>query len=235
MNRPQSHRMGTIANGAKRILVIAPHGDDEVLGCGGTLAAEAAAGAEITLVVMAMGGIKHCHLADEAAAADRLAELEAAAELLGIARTRVLFPGRDMRLESVPMLEMVTALDAALAEGCDECYFPEPSHNLDHRRTHEATLAALRPAGHPCPGLVATYEGTVAGWDSPAGVGGKLYVDVAATLETKVAALHAYRSQVRAYPHPTSEEAVRRLAAMRGLECGLACAERFQVLRMVRR
>jgi LmbE family N-acetylglucosaminyl deacetylase len=220
---------------AKRILVIAPHGDDEVIGCGGTLAAEAAAGAEVALVVMAMGGVKHCHLDDAATADARAAEMEAAARLLGIACTRVLFPGRDMRLESVPMIDLVTALDGVLAEGCDECYFPEPSHNLDHRRTHEAMLAALRPAGRPGPGLVATYEGTVAGWPSPAGEGGRLYVDVAATLETKVAALHAYRSQVRAYPHPTSEEAVRRLAAMRGLECGLQCAERFNVLRMVRR
>jgi LmbE family N-acetylglucosaminyl deacetylase len=163
-----------------------------------------------------------------------MAEMEAAARLLGIARTRVLFPGKDMQLESVPMLEMVTAMDDVLAEPYDECYLPEPSHNLDHRRTHEAVLSALRPSGRCSPGLVATYEGTVCGWPSPAGPGGKLYVDVAATLETKVAALYEYRSQVRSYPHPTSEEAVRRLAAMRGLECGLGFAERFHVLRMVR-
>jgi LmbE family N-acetylglucosaminyl deacetylase len=220
---------------ARRILVIAPHADDEVLGCGGTVAAAAARGAEVTLVVTAMGGIKHCHLETAAEAADRVAEMEAASRLLGIARTRVLFPGKDMRLESVPMLEMVTAMDEVLSEPCDECYFPEPSHNLDHRRTHEAVLAALRPCGRPSPGLVATYEGTVCGWPSPAGPGGRLYVDIAATLEAKVAALHEYRSQVRSYPHPTSEEAVRRLAAMRGLECGLNHAERFHIVQMVRR
>jgi LmbE family N-acetylglucosaminyl deacetylase len=219
---------------AKRILVVAPHADDEVIGCGGMLAAEAAAGTQIALVVMAMGGVKHCHLDDAATIADRVAEMEAAARHLGIGSTRVLFPGKDMRLESVPMIELVTALDAVLAEGCDECYFPEPSHNLDHRRTHEAVLAALRPAGRQAPRLVATYEGTVVGWPSPAGPGGRLYVDVTTTLEAKVAALLAYRSQARTYPHPTSEEAVRRLAAMRGLECGLAAAERFHLLRMVR-
>jgi LmbE family N-acetylglucosaminyl deacetylase len=220
---------------AKRILVIAPHGDDEVLGCGGTLAAAAARGAEVTLVVMAMGGVKHCYLEDEAPVADRIAEMEAASGLLGIARSRVLFPGKDMRLESVPMIELVTALDEVLGDRYDHCYFPEPSHNLDHRRTHEAVLSALRPSGRPSPALVATYEGTVSGWESPAGRGGKLYVDVAATLETKVAALHAYASQVRPWPHPTSEEAVRRLAAMRGLECGLNHAERFHIVQMVRR
>ncbi len=67
-----------------------------------------------------------------------------------------------------------------------------------------------------------------------AGIGGKLYVDVAATLDTKIAALRAYRSQIRSYPHPVSEDAVRRLAAMRGLECGMDCAERFQLLQMIR-
>ena len=215
--------------------MIAPHADDEVLGCGGTVAAAAAAGAEVALVVMAMGGIKHCHLETAAEMADRVAEMEAAARSLGIASTRVLFPGWDMRLESVPMLELVTAVDEVLSPSCDELYFPEPSHNLDHRRTHEAVLSALRQTGRPSPGLVATYEGTVVGWPSPSGEGGRLYVDVAATLEAKVAALRAYRSQIRSYPHPISDEAVRRLAAMRGLECGLDAAERFQVLRMVRR
>lgn len=219
----------------RRILVIAPHADDEVIGCGGTIARAARRGAEVSLIVMATGGIKHRHLLEAVTTDERLIEIETACRTLGIAQSKVLFPGHDMRLEDVPMLELVTALDATIfSADYDECYIPEPNHNLDHRRTHEAAVTALRPCGRRLPRLIALYEGTVLGWQSSAGIGGKLYVDVAATLDTKIAALRAYRSQIRSYPHPVSEDAVRRLAAMRGLECGMDCAERFQLLQMIR-
>jgi N-acetylglucosamine malate deacetylase 1 len=220
----------------KRILVIAPHADDEVIGCGGTIIRASNDGAQVTLVVMGMGGIKHCHLSSAITIDERLAELQASCQKLGILQSKILFPGFDMRLEDVPMLELVKALDDILStEEFDECYLPEPTHNLDHRRTYEAALSALRPCGRPLPDLIALYEGTVPAWQSPAGGGGSLFVDVADTLETKIAALHAHTSQLRVYPHPTSEESVRRLAAMRGLESGLQFAERFHLIRMVRR
>lgn len=218
-----------------RILVVAPHADDEVIGCGGTIARAAAAGCHVTLVVMAMGGVKHHHLGTAASREERHAELEQAAALLGIGETRVLFPGWDMQLESLSMFQLVTALDEVIAaRDYAECYLPEPSHNLDHRLTHEATLSALRQRGRRPIRLIASYEGTVAGWQSSAGPAGRLYVDIGRTLEAKIAALNAYSSQIREYPHPTSEEALRRLAAMRGLECGVEHAERFHVHRLVR-
>ena len=228
MNSPQG-------KSAKRILVIAPHADDEVIGCGGTIARAAGSGADVTLVIMATGGIKHYHLEESVTTRDRLAELEASSKSLGIARSRVLFPDRDMRLEEIPMLEMVTVLDDIIRGAeFDECYLPESNYNRDHQLTHEAAVAALRPCGKKQPGLIVCYEGTVSHFGSPAGTEGMLYVDIASTLNQKIAALHAYGSQIRPYPHPISEEATRRLAAMRGLECGLEYAERFRVLRMLR-
>ena len=225
----------TSANSKKKILVISPHGDDEVIGCGGTMALASKEGAEVTLVVMATGGIKHHHLLTPVLTVDRLSEIAASCNRLGVINHRVLFPGHDMRLEALSMLELVTALDEVLASNeYEECYIPDSSHNLDHRRTHEAAIAALRPCGRRPLNLVAVYEGTVASWRSPAEAGGKLYVNIDSTLDTKIAALQEYRSQLRAFPHPTSVEAVRRLASVRGLECGLNCAERFKILQMVR-
>ena len=85
-------------------------------------------------------------------------------------------------------------------------------------------------------------QGGIARIDAATGAGTVISAAAAAADGSMTKAAHnaapallAYRSQVRPYPHPTSEEAVRRLAAMRGLECGLACAERFHLLRMVRR
>lgn len=219
----------------KRILVIAPHADDETIGCGGTLALAAERGAVITLVVMAVGGIKHYHLEQAAMARARLDELEASARILGVARTKVLFAGHDMRLEDLPMLEIVTALDDVVRSAeFDECYIPESSHNRDHQITHDAAVAALRPAGRKPLKLIAEYEGTSRNVHSDTAPAGTLFVDIEATLSKKLAALREYKSQIRDYPHPISEEAVRRLAAMRGLECGIQVAERFRVLRMIR-
>lgn len=219
----------------KRVLVIAPHGDDEVLGCGGMVARAAAEGAQVTIVVMSTGGIQHYHLATEALPDQRAQEIHAASGILGANAAQVLFPGHEMRLETLPMLQLVTALDQVLAERrYDECFIPEPSHNLDHTLTHQAALGAFRLGSVTVPGLIAMYEGTRPGWQSPVGAGGDLFVNIASTLETKIAALEAYGSQIRDYPHPTSSEAIRRLAAQRGMEAGLDYAERFKLLRLVR-
>ena len=222
------------AEGIRKILVIAPHADDEVIGCGGIIARAAKNGSQVKLVVMATGGIKHHHLEEIASTDDRLAEMKSAAQTLGIRATQVLFPGRDMRLEELPMLELVTALDGVIrADDFDECYIPEPSHNRDHQLTNEAAIAALRPSGRRPMNLVAAYEGTSYDFRTATTPAGTLYVDIAATLDSKIEALHHYTSQARTYPHPMSEEAIRRLAAMRGMECGVDYAERFRVLRMV--
>ena len=218
-----------------KILVIAPHADDEVIGCGGLVALARESGADVTLVVMAAGGIKHNHLEESVTTSDRLLENDVSRKILGFQRSRVLFPGYDMQLEIIPMLEIVTALDDVIYDiEFDECYFPESSHNRDHQITHEAVVAALRPCGRRQPSLIACYEGTVFDYRASIVAGGMLYVDIASTLDKKVAALHAYKSQIRPYPHPVSEEAIRRLATMRGLECGMNYAERYRIIRMIR-
>ncbi len=219
----------------KKVLVIAPHGDDEVLGCGGMVARARAEGALVTIIIMAAGGVHNYHLAVEASLDQRLEEIHAASKILGVSGTRVLFPGHEIRLEALPMLHLVSALDEALAaQAYDECYIPEPSHNLDHTLTHQAALGAFRLGSNNTPPLIATYEGTRSGWQSPMGAGGDFLVNISATIDVKLAALSAYGSQIREYPHPTSLEASKRLAALRGMEAGVDYAERFRILRLVR-
>ena len=219
----------------QQVLVIAPHGDDEVLGCGGMIARAASEGARVSVVVMGAGGLRHYHLTVAASLDQRVEEIRAASRIMGAADAKVLFPGHEMRLETLSMLQLVSALDDVLAgRAYDECYIPEPSHNLDHTLTHKAALGAFRLGSTTTPPLIATYEGTRSGWQSPAGSGGDLFVNISSTIDTKLAALAAYRTQIREYPHPTSVEASRRLAALRGMEAGVDYAERFRILRLVR-
>jgi N-acetylglucosamine malate deacetylase 1 len=226
----------TLFQWAQRILVISPHADDEVIGCGGTIARAIEGASEVTVVVMSIGGVKHCHLNVIASTDERTSELAACSRRLGVSNWYILFPEKDMRLETIPMIEIVTSLDHILDEGgFEEVYIPLPSHNMDHRITYEAALSSLRPSARRIsPTLVAAYEGTVINWRPHELNSGQLYVDISSFIDKKIAALEEYHSQLRPYPHTTSIDAVRRLAAMRGMESGVSYAEKFSILRLVR-
>jgi LmbE family N-acetylglucosaminyl deacetylase len=220
----------------RNLLVVAPHADDEAIGCGGTIAIAAEQGTKVTVVVMAAGGIRHRHLSEACDISTRIAELEACSQHLGVSQVQVLFKGKDMSLEAISMLELVTALDHILDIGeYEEVFLPQPSHNLDHRITCEAVFTALRPGcRRPTPSLIALYEGTSTSWRPQDLPSGQLYVDITQHIQKKMDALAEYRSQIRQFPHPNSLEAVKTLASMRGMECGVAFAEMFRVHRALR-
>ena len=190
----------------KRLLVVAPHADDEVIGCGGTMAIAAEQGSEVSVVVMACGGIKHRHLTNTAEISTRISELEACSHHLGVRECTVLFKGKDMRLETIPMLELVSSLDKILDKGkFDEVLLPQPSHNLDHRITCEAVLTALRPGcRRSFPSLVALYERTSSGWRNQDTLSGKMYINISQVFNKKITAFSSYKSQIQPYPHPNS-------------------------------
>jgi N-acetylglucosamine malate deacetylase 1 len=214
------------------VLVIAPHADDEVLGCGGMILKHTS----IThVVVLAVGGVQHRHLAEEATLDERTWELQQASSVLNVTH-QVLFPNYDMSLDRLPLREIVSKIDKVLDEDdYNEVYLPYASINHDHDITYRATLSALRMGARPhVPRLVAAYEYAMIAWQPTPIEGGRFYVDITDTLNDKLRALACYKSQLRCAPHPCSEEAVRTLAAMRGMEVGIHAAEMFYLLRMIR-
>jgi N-acetylglucosamine malate deacetylase 1 len=217
------------------VLVVAPHADDEVLGCGGLIAKRVAQGQEVQVVVCGIGGLRQRGLTAMPTISERRDELEAAGQALGVAGTSVLFCGQDMRLDTLPRLTLVSALDAVLdLRPYTEIYLPAPSVNHDHRVVHEAMLSALRPTvARPALRRICAYEYALSGWPHATGDGGNFYVDITATLAQKLTALACYQTQARPFPHPCSQGAVVALANYRGLECGLAVAEMFYILREV--
>lgn len=219
------------------VLVVAPHADDEVLGCGGLIARRKEAGHRVDVVVLGLGGVPQRADGQPSDVAMRQDELHRAGLILGVDRLTVLFPGLDMRMDTLPMLAVVTALDNVLdATRYDEVYLPYASSNQDHQVCYRAMLAALRPAtGRSQPKLVAAYEYALIGWQPEAVPGGRLYVDISHVLDIKLAALDCYPSQLRPFPHPCSPEAVTTLARYRGLEAGLQAAELFYLLRRIER
>lgn len=217
-----------------RILVVSPHADDEVLGCGGFIARRSEEGCEVDVLVGTIGDVVHVDGTLKSSAAERHAELAEAARILGVARHRVLFEGHENRLDTLPRVSIVSELDRAIAGGgYEQVLLPGPSHHQDHRVLLEAGMAALRtrPAVKSVR-LVAHYEYAWSAWPESAPSIGKWYVAISRQLGRKLDALRAYRSQLPEAPHPLSPESVERLAAQRGAECGVAHAELFHVVRM---
>lgn len=218
-----------------RLLVVAPHADDEVVGCGGLIARAVKEGHKVDVVIGSIGGLLHRHLKELATVEERKQELHRAAEILGVADVTVLFEGYDMRLDTVAQVDIVTKLDAILDRGYDEVYFPYPSHNHDHQEMYRATFAALRhTVGRKSPRLSALYEYAFIGWNPSDIRGGKMYVDISDYLDVKVRAFEAYKSQLRDAPHPCSCHGIRVLAQMRGLESCCHAAELFYVQKIIR-
>lgn len=219
------------------VLVIAAHPDDEVLGCGGSLARHAAAGDVVHCLFLADGeSARGADTAPERAA--RKASAAEAAKLLGCQAPRHLdFP--DNRLDTVPLLDIVQAIEAVMAELSPSVLYVHHGGdlNVDHRVAHEAAMTAARPL--PGASVRAIYAFEVlssTGWRAPSAGGAfapTRFVDISSHETAKLAALDAYGSELREYPHARSVRAVQGLHAYRGATVGLTCAEAFVVEREV--
>lgn len=220
----------------KRILVVAAHSDDEALGCGGTLAAQAARGAEIAVMFMTNGvGARNVSEADPRVV-QRAKASRAACEILGV-KTVVQRDFPDNRLDSVPLLDVVQSVEQVVAEFKPDVILTHFSDdlNVDHRVCHQAVLTACRPEpGRPVRLILAFEVASSTEWafSAPA-FAPNYFVDISAQLEKKLQALDAYHEEMRGAPHPRSASSVEALARWRGATVGCDAAEAFSLVRMI--
>ena len=218
-----------------RVVVIAAHPDDELLGAGGTLARHVRAGDEVHAIVVADG-------AGSRYPAELVSSLEKqarrAGEVIGFTSLQFLqLP--DQRLDTIPLIELTQRLEGVLDEiGPDTVYthFPEDV-NTDHGLVARGAWTACRPYARPRVRKFAVFEtpsSTEWAWSMPGtDFRPSLFVDVTDTLETKIAAMECYETELRDYPHPRSSRALRERAAYWGSHIGRLAAEPFIVLREV--
>lgn len=225
----------------KRVLVLVAHPDDEVLGCGGTLAA-LHAGDEITVVMLADG--ETSANADLSTPPRQLAEARrsmarAAAHILGIKEV-VSLGLPDQRLDQTPLLEIIRLVQpvAERAQPAVIYTHSQADLNLDHRIAGQVALTLFRPVPGATVEEIHAFEVPSSTWSfgqfgrtfSP-----NVFVDISTTLELKLKALAAYESELRPPPHPRSVEMLRATSAHWGGMCGASAAEAFELVRAVRR
>ena len=229
---------------SKSVLVVAAHPDDEVLGCGGTLASLAALGDRREIRVGILGeGISSRYARREQAPRKDLSRLQRQARKANAAwkARAVEFGGLpDNRFDSVPLLEIVKQVERWIKAWRPEViYTHHPGDlNIDHSLTFRAVLTATRPlAGTPVKELLAFEVPSSTEWafarvEPP--FRPNVFVDVSRTIEVKVKALQHYEEEVRVFPHPRSPEALRVLARRWGSVIGVQYAEAFELIRSVR-
>jgi LmbE family N-acetylglucosaminyl deacetylase len=172
--------------GAEKVLVLAPHMDDEVIGCGGTLAKHIARGASVTVVFLTDGAAGGVTASGVSLAAIRKQEAQLALSALGIEHCHFL-DATDGQLASTPAL--AGKLRAILLEGRFELvYLPFfLEEHPDHRATSPLLLDAARDTGLALQCL---------GYEVWTPLFPNCLVNIDATIEAKFGALKHYRSQL---------------------------------------
>jgi LmbE family N-acetylglucosaminyl deacetylase len=218
------------------VVVIAAHPDDEVLGCGGTLARMASEGHQIHILLLADGETSRPDDIGAAANSEKLTLRKAAAQkacnILGATSVELLtLP--DNKLDSLPLLDVVKHIEAFIQLHQPSTVFTHHAGdvNIDHQVVHHAVVTACRPLpDHPVSELLFFEVPSSTEW-RPAGSSAPFipnwYVDISATLLKKLEALEVYASELRAFPHPRSLKAVSALATWRGSTVGVDAAEAF--------
>ena len=238
--RHASREPTLLSESLKRVLVLSPHADDEVLGCAGLMAKLAERGCEVHVVYLAVDGFHHYGLDRETTYEERVKEIDAVTGLLGCSY-EIAYGDRDLieKLDTLPKRDLVDLFETKINEHRpDLLLLPYGTdYDQDHVAVFQTAFAAARPIAevfgkHLVP-HVFTYEMTKINWASEPLPRPVAYCDISAYLSTKLEAVKRYETQFRPSPHIRSLESVSALASIRGKEIGIESAEAFGVLRTV--
>jgi N-acetylglucosamine malate deacetylase 1 len=216
-----------------RVLVIAAHPDDEVLGMGGTIALHVDGGDSVRIVCVTDGSSTQ-YPGDAETRARKDAEARRAAAELGVT-DYVHLDLPDMRLDTLSHVEINAVVEEQIADFRPQVvYTVQPDVNRDHRALFDSVAVATRPTPEQAVRRVLTYAPTSSTEWTPAPVNWFVpnwLVDITTTLERKVAAFAWYETERREYPHPRSERAIRATAEFYGASRGCEYAEPFVLVR----
>ncbi len=217
------------------ILVIAPHPDDEVLGCGGTIAKHCAQGDDVFVAIVTKG-CEPLFSSDSVEVVKN--ECIKADKFLGVKETFFMdFPAS--MLETVSRYTINNAFVNLIQNVKPHVvYLPHRGDmQLDHKITVDAAMVALRPKYNHHVNKIYAYETlSETGWDIPSVENHFIplcFNDITDFLEKKLAAMRIYASQVSAFPSTRSVDSLKALALYRGTHMGLKAAEAFSIIREI--
>ncbi len=212
------------------VLVVAAHPDDELLGCGGTIALHARAGDPVTSVIVCEGE----SLRYGPVGVGQRSHMECAARRLGVRDVRLLgYP--DQRLDTFSLTEVIGRLEEVVHEVRPRTVYCQHGGdvNRDHQLVFQAALVATRPTEASVEVVYTFDTASSTEWGYPRSFAPDTWIDIGATLDAKVEAMACYLSEVRQYPHPRSLQALRYRAHAWGVQACIEAAEVFMTVRRV--
>jgi LmbE family N-acetylglucosaminyl deacetylase len=219
-----------------RILVLAPHADDEVLGCGGVIARHVHQGDDVSAAILTNAALGAPELWDGDDIAQVRGEAHRAHSVLGVQHT--LFEDLPApRLDTVPLYQIAQTISNLIeAQRPEIVYLPHGGdRHIDHRIINEAAQVACRPrSGCSVRRLLAYETPSETEWGDPNPTAAFIpnwFVDISPFLHTKLRAMECYASQLKDFPDPRSLQAIRALATWRGAISGFAASECFALIR----
>jgi LmbE family N-acetylglucosaminyl deacetylase len=220
----------------KKILIVAAHPDDEVLGCFGMVARLIKEGYEAYTLILGEGKTSR----DEKNIKNELeilnSEIKKANEVIGIKKVFIeQFP--DNKFDSVPLLDIVKVVAKIKDEIKPDIIFThyEKDLNIDHQITYQAVITATRPMEDECVKEIYSFEIlSSTEWNYPLSFSPDIFFDISDTIESKIEAMKKYDSELRKYPHPRSLEGIELNAKYWGMRVGKRYVEAFKSVRVIK-
>jgi len=224
----------------KIILIIAAHPDDEVLGCGGSIAKWSNDGSDVNVIIMAEGSTSRDSKRNRENRKDDLSHLAKSATeaggVLGIKSVKLMeFP--DNRMDSIDLLYVIKTIENYIEKIKPDVVVTHHSGdlNIDHQIVHKAVMTACRPQPGCTVKRILSFEvPSSTEWQSTTINNSFIpnwFEDISDTLNLKLKALEAYKSEMREWPHARSIKAIEHLAKWRGATVGFEAAEAFMLIR----
>ena len=218
----------------KKVLVVAPHPDDETLGVGGTLKKFTSLGCEVKVVIVS--GHKpplypkndYDITLNESKKVFKLLNIKSFEDLDFIAT----------KLNEIPNTEINNKIEKILKKFKPDLFFiPFPDRHIDHRVVFDSCIVASRPKTNYYPKTILAYETlSETHWNAPhiePNFTPNWVIDISDSIEKKIEALKCYKSQISDFPGPRSIEAIEALSKFRGTQAGFGYGEGMQIIRMV--
>jgi LmbE family N-acetylglucosaminyl deacetylase len=230
----------------QKCLVLAPHADDEIFGCGGTIAKLKDLGGEVYVIVVSVGEVLHYgpHKLEKVKGKTRFEEFKGAMEYLKVDDYEVIWNDTKthLRLDSIPRRDLVSYFERDCKLAIDKIkptmmILPASSYNQDHEAVFRAGFTACRPhlpEIKPFQKIVLSCDNPAISWSlEREKFHPTFYVDISKYLHKKLKALSFHKSQLKPSIHHASIDNVSNLAKVRGREISVEAAEAFMCHRFV--
>ena len=214
-------------------VVVAPHPDDETLGCGGTISRLITSGVKVSILVVS-GHLPPLY--PKESFNKTYNEAKSAFSIMGVKDYKFLeIPATYVH--SMPISKLNSSINQFIKLSEPELLLiPFPDRHIDHRVIFDSCVVAARPVGKSFPKLVLAYETlSETHWNVPGiepSFNPEFFVDISNHIDNKVSALNAYKSQILNSPS-RSIDACLSLAKFRGSQNGCKHAEAFKVIRII--